>query len=184
MALSLKRSVFRLFHPGNILFQTMLTMLLLWGWLPWICRLNIQCLKTSLHKQRYIIFLSWKEDFYKKPVKYVHIYTFSSMLWSKNILNVYCVKYIMISFNMCVRNYILAFMPLLSVTYIQGWLQCMFQCYECVQSYSLASWIIGNFPSYCMHQEYFLIKRWNLQWKESCHWEHSCGRMAEFSTKV
>jgi hypothetical protein len=66
------------------------------------------------------------------------------------------------------RSYILAFMSLLSVTYIQGWLQCMLQCYKCAQSYSLASWITGNFPSYFMHQEYFLIKRWNIQWKESC----------------
>jgi hypothetical protein len=78
-------------------------------------------------------------------------------------------------------THILAFMPSLSVTYIPGWLQCKLQCYKCAQSYSLESWITGNFPSYCMHEEYFLIKRRNLQWKESCHWEHYCGLIAEFS---
>jgi hypothetical protein len=40
---------------------------------------------------------------------------------------------------------------------------------------------MGNFPSYCMHQEYFLMRRWSLQWRKSCHWEHTCGLMAELS---
>jgi hypothetical protein len=35
--------------------------------------LNIQRLKTSFRKQRYVIFLSRKEDFYKKTVIYIYI---------------------------------------------------------------------------------------------------------------
>jgi hypothetical protein len=38
--------------------------------------LNIHCLKTSLHKQRYVIFLSWKEEFYKKTVIYIYTYIY------------------------------------------------------------------------------------------------------------
>jgi hypothetical protein len=57
----------------------------------------------------------------------------------------------------------------------------MLQWYKSGCSYYLGSWIMGNFPSYCIHQEYFLIRRWSLQWKGSCHWEHSCGLMGELS---
>jgi hypothetical protein len=35
----------------------------------------------------------------------------------------------------------------------------MLQCYKSACSYYLTSWIMGNFPSYCIHQEYFLIRR-------------------------
>jgi hypothetical protein len=56
----------------------------------------------------------------------------------------------------------------------------MLQCYNSVYSYYLGSWMMGNFPSYFMHQEYFLIK-WSLQCKGSCHWEDSCCLMAELS---
>jgi hypothetical protein len=55
----------------------------------------------------------------------------------------------------------------------------MLQCYKSAWCYCLGSWIMGNFPSDCMHQEYLLIRRWSLQWKGSCYWEHSCGLMAE-----
>jgi hypothetical protein len=55
--------------------------------------LNIQCLKTSVRKQRYIIFLSWKEDLYKKTYVYIYIY----------LKCVTCVKYKIVWFNMCVR---------------------------------------------------------------------------------
>jgi hypothetical protein len=55
----------------------------------------------------------------------------------------------------------------------------MLQCYISYWSYYPGSWIMGNFPSYCMHKEYFLIRRWSLQWKGSCHWEHFCCLMAK-----
>jgi hypothetical protein len=57
----------------------------------------------------------------------------------------------------------------------------MLQCFKNARSYYFGSWIMGNLPSYCMYQEYFLIRRWSLQWKGSCHLEHSCGLMAELS---
>jgi hypothetical protein len=60
-----------------------------------------------------------------------------------------------------------------------GMVTSMLQCYKNAWSYYLGPWIMGNFPSYCMHQEYFLIRRWSLQWKGCCHWEHSCALMAE-----
>jgi hypothetical protein len=34
---------------------------------------NIQCLTTSLRKQRYVIYLSWKEEFYKKTYIYIYV---------------------------------------------------------------------------------------------------------------
>jgi hypothetical protein len=38
-----------------------------------------------------------------------------------------------------IESYILSFIPLLSVTYIQSWLQSMLQCYESAYRYSFDS---------------------------------------------
>jgi hypothetical protein len=52
---------------------------------------NIQCLTTSLRKERYVIYLSWKEEVYKKTVICIYIYTFWSMLCFKVYLKCVCV---------------------------------------------------------------------------------------------